>query len=42
MLKPQIREIVEQSKMPATGQRLTLMFSATFPKQIQVKYSCQF
>jgi hypothetical protein len=22
--------------MPALGQRLTLMFSATFPKQIQV------
>ncbi|CAF1032943.1 unnamed protein product [Adineta ricciae] len=33
--EPQIREIVERSDMPVTGQRLTLMFSATFPKQIQ-------
>ncbi|CAF1032213.1 unnamed protein product [Adineta steineri] len=33
--EPQIREIVERSDMPATGQRITLMFSATFPKQIQ-------
>ncbi|CAF3354772.1 unnamed protein product [Rotaria sp. Silwood1] len=33
--EPQIREIVERSDMPAMGQRITLMFSATFPKQIQ-------
>ncbi|KAM7363203.1 ATP-dependent RNA helicase bel [Cochliomyia hominivorax] len=33
--EPQIRRIVEQSNMPITGQRQTLMFSATFPKQIQ-------
>ncbi|CAF0744287.1 unnamed protein product [Rotaria sordida] len=33
--EPQIREIVERSDMQSTGQRLTLMFSATFPKQIQ-------
>jgi len=33
--EPQIREIVERSDMPATGKRITLMFSATFPKQIQ-------
>ncbi|CAF1166690.1 unnamed protein product [Adineta ricciae] len=33
--EPQIREIVERSDMPPTGQRITLMFSATFPKQIQ-------
>ena len=33
--QPQIREIVERSDMPVTGQRITLMFSATFPKQIQ-------
>lgn len=33
--EPQIREIVERSDMPSTGKRLTLMFSATFPKQIQ-------
>ncbi|XP_060651182.1 LOW QUALITY PROTEIN: ATP-dependent RNA helicase bel [Drosophila nasuta] len=33
--EPQIRRIVEQLNMPPTGQRQTLMFSATFPKQIQ-------
>ncbi|XP_067635387.1 ATP-dependent RNA helicase bel-like [Eurosta solidaginis] len=33
--EPQIRRIVEQSNMPPTGQRQTLMSSATFPKQIQ-------
>ena len=32
----QIREIVEKCDMPPTGQRQTLMFSATFPKEIQV------
>ncbi|XP_026466509.1 LOW QUALITY PROTEIN: ATP-dependent RNA helicase bel-like [Ctenocephalides felis] len=31
----QIRRIVEQDTMPRTGQRQTLMFSATFPKVIQ-------
>lgn len=31
----QIRRIVERSQMPPTGQRQTLMFSATFPKAIQ-------
>lgn len=34
--EPQIREIVERSSMPITGQRQTLMFSATFPKEIQM------
>ena len=34
--EPQIRRIVEQDNMPATGTRQTLMFSATFPKEIQV------
>lgn len=34
--EPQIREIVERSGMPVTGQRQTLMFSATFPKEIQM------
>lgn len=34
--EPQIRRIVEQDNMPPTGQRQTLMFSATFPKEIQV------
>ena len=37
--EPQIRRIVEQDNMPATGNRQTLMFSATFPKEIQVSYS---
>lgn len=37
--EPQIRRIVEQDSMPPTGQRQTLMFSATFPKEIQVKYA---
>ncbi|KAL7286258.1 hypothetical protein TKK_0019435 [Trichogramma kaykai] len=34
--EPQIRMIVENNNMPATGERQTLMFSATFPKEIQV------
>ncbi|XP_067944201.1 ATP-dependent RNA helicase DDX3X-like isoform X2 [Watersipora subatra] len=34
--EPQIRRIVEQDNMPATGTRQTLMFSATFPKEIQM------
>eukprot|EP00045_Choanoeca_perplexa_P012081 m.130527 g.130527 ORF g.130527 m.130527 type:complete len:628 (+) comp15877_c0_seq1:153-2036(+) len=33
--EPQIRDIVEGSTMPPTGTRQTLMFSATFPKEIQ-------
>uniref|UniRef100_A0A182SE77 RNA helicase n=1 Tax=Anopheles maculatus TaxID=74869 RepID=A0A182SE77_9DIPT len=33
--EPQIRRIVEESRMPVTGERQTLMFSATFPKAIQ-------
>lgn len=33
--EPQIRRIVEKSGMPPTGERQTLMFSATFPKAIQ-------
>lgn len=34
--EPQIRRIVEKDTMPSTGNRQTLMFSATFPKEIQV------
>ncbi|VDN12835.1 unnamed protein product, partial [Dibothriocephalus latus] len=34
--EPQIRKIVEGDAMPPCGTRQTLMFSATFPKQIQV------
>nr|CAD7441422.1 unnamed protein product [Timema bartmani] len=33
--EPQIRRIVQQDTMPKTGERQTLMFSATFPKEIQ-------
>ena len=35
--EPQIRRIVEKDVMPKTGERQTLMFSATFPKEIQVR-----
>ena len=35
--EPQIRRIVEQDTMPKMGERQTLMFSATFPKEIQVR-----
>ncbi|KAJ8670108.1 hypothetical protein QAD02_001367 [Eretmocerus hayati] len=34
--EPQIRRIVEGDNMPPTGERQTLMFSATFPKEIQM------
>jgi len=34
--EPQIRRIVEQDNMPKTKDRQTLMFSATFPKEIQM------
>jgi len=34
--EPQIRRIVERDNMPPAGERQTLMFSATFPKEIQV------
>jgi len=34
--EPQIRRIVERDNMPPAGDRQTLMFSATFPKEIQV------
>ncbi|XP_030547565.1 DEAD-box ATP-dependent RNA helicase 37-like [Rhodamnia argentea] len=33
--EPQIRKIVEQMDMPPSGERQTMLFSATFPKQIQ-------
>jgi ATP-dependent RNA helicase DDX3X len=35
--EPQIRRIVEQEDMPRTGDRQTMLFSATFPKEIQVR-----
>uniref|UniRef100_A0A0K0E0H1 RNA helicase n=1 Tax=Strongyloides stercoralis TaxID=6248 RepID=A0A0K0E0H1_STRER len=34
--EPQIRQIVELNNMPPKGQRVTAMFSATFPKEIQM------
>ena len=34
--EPQIRKIVEQMDMPPPGERQTMLFSATFPKEIQV------
>jgi len=34
--EPQIRRIVEGDNMMPTGERQTLMFSATFPKEIQM------
>jgi len=34
--EPDIRKIVETFDMPGTGRRQTMMFSATFPKEIQV------
>jgi ATP-dependent RNA helicase DDX3X len=34
--EPQIRRIVEGEDMPGTAQRQTLMFSATFPRDIQM------
>lgn len=34
--EPQIRSILEKDSMPRTGDRQTLMFSATFPSPIQL------
>ena len=34
--EPQSRKIVEQMDMPPPGMRQTMLFSATFPKEIQV------
>lgn len=36
----QIRQIVEEMGMPAPGVRQTLLFSATFPTEIQVCAFC--
>ena len=33
--EPEIRKVVEQFGMPKKGERQTLMFSATFPEEIQ-------
>ena len=34
--EPQIRKIVQQMDMPPPGVRQTMLFSATFPREIQV------
>lgn len=34
--EPQIRRIVQKDTMPLAGKRETLMFSATFPREIQI------
>src|SRR6266540_1957893 len=34
--EPQVRRIVQQMDMPPPGVRQTMLFSATFPKEIQV------
>uniref|UniRef100_A0A1I7SMU9 RNA helicase n=1 Tax=Bursaphelenchus xylophilus TaxID=6326 RepID=A0A1I7SMU9_BURXY len=34
--EPQIRRIVDETSMPPRGERVTAMFSATFPKEIQL------
>lgn len=39
--EPQIRRIVEQMDMPPSGARQTMLFSATFPKEIQVRTSIE-
>ena len=40
--EPQIRRIVQQDNMPRSEQgRQTMMFSATFPKEIQVGVICR-
>ncbi|KAL3379196.1 hypothetical protein AABB24_000086 [Solanum stoloniferum] len=36
--EPQIRKIVQQMDMPPPGVRQTMLFSATFPKEIQIFY----
>ena len=34
--EPDIRHIIEQNGMPPAGKRQTMMFSATFPTDIQI------
>jgi ATP-dependent RNA helicase DDX3X len=36
--EPQIRRIVEQMDMPPAGDRQTMLFSATVPREIQVLF----
>lgn len=37
--EPQIRRIVQHMDMPPAGVRQTSLFSATFPKEIQVSFN---
>ena len=34
--EPQIRSVIESEAIPPVGQRQTVMFSATFPREIRV------
>ena len=34
--EPQIRRVIDEDSMPTVGDRQTVMFSATFPREIQV------
>jgi superfamily II DNA/RNA helicase len=34
--EPQIRSVIERGSMPPVGERQTVMFSATFPREIRV------
>ena len=34
--EPQIRSVIERGSMPPAGDRQTVMFSATFPREIRV------
>lgn len=36
--EPQIRRIIEQTGMPPSPVRQTMLFSATFPSEIQVSF----
>lgn len=36
--EPQIRAVIDQGSMPPVGERQTVMFSATFPREIQVSH----
>ena len=36
--EPQIRNVIEKGSMPPVGERQTVMFSATFPREIRVSW----
>ena len=37
--EPQIRSVIERGSMPPVGERQTVMFSATFPREIRVSFT---